>query len=164
MHPHLIHGFLGSHEYASKWDHDRYNHFIRTYWHAKHSYRQTDHGTRCVFSMGHVYEMYVVFHVDMKALKKSEGKFGIDGSPRGDNLFVWVSLGCNHFFLWVLKCFMLVIVTLMKEQTYCQIASIWIHWTVPSVAYCNKLVYCPHIWDVFWQSAENDSLWYDWFH
>jgi len=28
----------------------------------------------------------------MKALKKSKGKFGIDGSPRGDNLFVWVSL------------------------------------------------------------------------
>ena len=26
---------------------------------------------------------------DLKSLQKSGGKFGISGSPRGDNLFVW---------------------------------------------------------------------------
>ena len=31
----------------------------------------------------------------MKALKSSEGKFGIEGSPRGDNLFIWVSVSCG---------------------------------------------------------------------
>lgn len=34
--------------------------------------------------------------VDMKMLKKSEGRFGIEGSPRGDNLFVWVKLNCSR--------------------------------------------------------------------
>ena len=37
--------------------------------------------------------------VDMKALKKSKGKFGIDGSPRGDNLFIWVRLTYSHYTL-----------------------------------------------------------------
>ena len=31
---------------------------------------------------------------DLKSLQKSEGRFGISGGPRGDNLFVWdVELG-----------------------------------------------------------------------
>jgi len=29
--------------------------------------------------------------VDMKTLNSSNGKFGIGGSPRGDNLFIWVN-------------------------------------------------------------------------
>jgi len=33
----------------------------------------------------------------MKSLKKSEGKFGIEGSPRGDNLFIWVRLSCSDY-------------------------------------------------------------------
>jgi len=33
----------------------------------------------------------------MKVLKSSEGKFGVDGSPRGDNLFLWVSLSSIDF-------------------------------------------------------------------
>jgi len=36
--------------------------------------------------------LYGGIFVDLKALKRSEGKFGIEGSPRGDNLFVWVRL------------------------------------------------------------------------
>ena len=29
------------------------------------------------------------FHLDLKSLQKSGGKFGIAGGPRGDNLFLW---------------------------------------------------------------------------
>lgn len=34
---------------------------------------------------------------DLKNMKKEAHKYGIDGSPRGDNLFIWVRLG--HLYL-----------------------------------------------------------------
>jgi hypothetical protein len=28
--------------------------------------------------------------VDLKVMKKEASQFGLDGNPRGDNLFIWV--------------------------------------------------------------------------
>jgi len=45
-----------------------------------------------------------VICVDMKVLKRSEGKFGIEGSPRGDNLYIWVSVAFTIIILCTERC------------------------------------------------------------
>lgn len=34
--------------------------------------------------------MHFFCFTDLKTMKKESCKFGLDGSPRGDNLFIWV--------------------------------------------------------------------------
>ena len=49
--------------------------------------------------------MFGSIFLDLKALKRSEGKFGIDGSPREDNLFIWVSANYScHNLCELFKC------------------------------------------------------------
>ena len=32
-----------------------------------------------------------IYDLDLKNMKQAKGKYGVEGEPRGDNLYIWVS-------------------------------------------------------------------------